>query len=418
MNITRQRRNTAFIVMEGIAAAIVLNLYNPYTQMFAKRLGATDIHIALINSLPQLVAILILIPCSIFIDNIKNKKLVTCLLIGINSVFYFIIAFLPFLPNSYRLIAYIIFIGLMNWPGSLYTTTWQAFFSYTFNTRDISGIYSSRSKYGAFFGLLTALITGYILSIVPKSDEGRILIYQIFYFLCFAFSIAQVIFLSRVKQEECEVIGCNDNTIKSFNKGDFKEIFSNKPFIIYCLCVFAFYFSWQMGWPLFFIYSVDYIKVNEFQLGLITVASGLSSFFSYPLWNKLMEKKEAKLVIIFGAFGLAVNPFFYTQTLHLYTVILINLVIGAAAAGYTLTVFCNLLEVLPESRRTVYISVFNTFINVSGFIAPLVGIWLNRKTGIFLAFMIIGILRLIAVGLFIMRWYYESEKYRGIKYKH
>ena len=51
--------------MEGIAAAIVLNLYNPYVQMFAKRLGANDIDIALMNSLPQLVAIIILIPCSI-----------------------------------------------------------------------------------------------------------------------------------------------------------------------------------------------------------------------------------------------------------------------------------------------------------------------------------------------------------------
>lgn len=129
MNILINRKNIRFIILEGIAAAIILNLYNPYTQMFAKRLGATDLPIAMINALPQLVAIIILIPCSLFIDNIKNKKMVTCFLIGINSVFYFIIAFIPFLPNNYRLLAYVIFISLMNWPGSLYTTTWQAFFS-------------------------------------------------------------------------------------------------------------------------------------------------------------------------------------------------------------------------------------------------------------------------------------------------
>lgn len=415
MNKLRQRRNATFIVMEGIAAAIVLNLFNPYVQMFAKRLGARDIHFALMNSLPQLVAILVLIPCSIFIDKIKDKKLVTCFLIVINSAFYLIIAFLPFLPNNYRLIVYIIFIALMNWPGSLYTTTWQTFFSYTFGSQDASGIYSSRSKYGAFFGLVTALLTGYVLSAFPKSEGGRIVVYQIFYFLCFAFSIIQVLLLSRIKQVEVEDTNNNDTSLKSFTKEDFKEIFSNKPFIIYCLCIFAFYFSWQMGWPIFFIYSVDIIKANEFQLGLISVASGLSSFVSYPLWNKLMKKKGTNIVIIFGAFGLAINPFFYMQTLHLYTVILINLVLGAFAAGYTLTVFCNLLNVLPERKRTVYISVFNTFITVSGFISPLVGVWLSRITGISLAFMVIGILRMTAVGFFIARWYFESKSIKNIK---
>jgi MFS family permease len=391
-------------------AGIILNLFNPFIQMFAKRMGAQDIHIALLNSLPPLVAIFVLIPCSILLDRINNKKFVTGLMILLNSLFYVAIAFVPFIPDNIKVIVYVLLIGLMNWPGSLSVTTWQSFFAGTFTGSEADLVFSARSKYNAFFGLLTVLLTGYVLTSIPKSEEQRIILYQIFYVACFLFSILQVLFLAQVnpgsKTQEMD----KSEDKPRFNLKEFKEIFSNREFVILCLCTFAFHVAWQIGWPLFFIYNVDYIKIGEFQMSIISVGSGLVSFLSYSLWNRIVKKKGNSFVIIICTFGLAVTPLCYSVLIPYYFVVLVQALGGAFSAGFSLTLFCNLLEILPENKRTIYISTFNTFINISGFLSPLAGVWMYERTGIFRAMFIIGLMRVLGGLIFLWRWIWMKNR--------
>lgn len=398
-------KNALFIIFEGIAFTMIFNLYNPFVQLFAKRMGADDIHIALINSLPPLVAIFVLIPCGIFIERINRKKQTTMFLIFLNSLFYAAIAFVPFIPNQLKVIIYVMLIGLMNMPGSLYQTTWQSFFADTFKGTQANRVFSLRSKYGAFFGLLTALLTGWLLTSIPKTDADRLVVYQFFYAACFLISLLQLIFLSKVRKYEAPETADTGKQLVSFKKQDFKEMFANKKFVIYCLCALFFQFTWQMGWPIFFIYNADYAKLNEFQFGLLSVTVGIMAFLSYSLWNRLLEKHGSRLMIIFGVLGLTISPFLFTTLISFQVMIVINIMVGAAVACFTLTLFCGLLETLPESKKTVYISVFNTMLNISGFISPLIGIWMYGRVGIYKAMLIIGLLRLMALSVYVIRWW-------------
>lgn len=412
MKLDRMHRNALFIILEGIAAATVLNLYNPFLQMLAKRLGGGDIHVALVNSLPPLVAIFVLIPCSIALERFRNKKTAAVGLLLINSVFFLAIAFVPFLPDEIKVIIYLIFVGLMNWPASLYTTAWQSFFSDNFRGSIAGRVYSVRSSLSTFFGLLTVLVTGYLLSSLPGSDLERIRVYQVFYAACFAVTLFQAFSFWKIrplqpKRKEAE------NGKRPFSKADFKAMLENRPYILYCLLAFAFHVTWQMGWPLFFIYNVDYARLNEFQLGLINVAAGIVSFASYPLWNRFIEKKGAAFALIFATLGLATNPVFYIGgILSLHALLAINAYVGLFSAGFTLTLFLGLLKTLPADRKIIYISVFNTFISVSGFASPLAGVWLYGKVGIHTAFVIIVALRAAASALYAVKWLKEKKKAR------
>lgn len=406
----RYDKNALFIIFEGIAFTAVLNLYNPFVQMFAKRMGANDLHIALINSLPPLVAIFVLIPCGFLIERINRKKQTTMLLIFLNSLFYAGIAFVPFIPDRLKVLIYVVLIGLMNMPGSLYQTTWQSFFADTFSGSQANRVYSLRSKYGALIGLLVALVTGWILTNIPKTEGERLVIYQVFYGICFAISLLQLYFLSKVGGDRApESVGAGRQPV-SLKLGDFKEVFANKGFMVYCLCGLFFQFTWQMGWPLFFLYNADYAKLNEFQLGLVNVVSGLASFLSFSVWNRLLEKYGSRKMIIFGVLGLALNPLFYTVQMSFFAIMVVNMLAGIGGAGFALVLFCGLLETLPESKKTVYISVFNTMINVSGFISPLIGIWLYGRMGIYSAMFVVGVLRLLALLAYVFRWWWGRKR--------
>lgn len=432
--------NALFIILEGIAFTTVYNLYYPFIQMFAKRMGAQDVHIALLNSIPPLVALFVLIPFSILIEKINKKKRTTSYLILFNSIFYALIAFVPFLPDRIKVIAYIIFIGLMNWPGSLYLTTWQSFFADTFTGTEANRVYSLRSKYGAFFGLLTVLLTGLVLTKLPKTDAGRLVIYQFFYGACFLISLLQIYFLNRVRELKIEDNNPennnnsgndnnheNDNSSKgdksaesnknkrqlSFGRADIKEIFQNKGFVTFCGCAFLFHVTWQMGWPLFFIYNVDIAHFNEFQLSIVNVAAGLVQFMTYSMWNRVIDKKGSRFVILLGAFTLAVNPLFYTKAFGFYYVVAVNILIGIGSTGFTLSLFSSLLETLPETKKTIYISVFNTLINISGFVSPLIGVWVYKYLDIFATMFLIGLLRIAATSTFAVRWWRWRKSVKG-----
>lgn len=411
MRLFRNKDTAMFLILEGIVYTMVINLYNPFVQMFEKRMGGNDFHTALLNAIPPLVAIFVLIPFGIIIERINRKKQTVIVLLAVLSIFYAAVAFVPFIPHQVKVLVYVALIGLMNFPGSLYLTTWQSYFADNFKGSYASRIYTLRSKYSSLFGLFTVLVTGLLLTVIPKSDEERLMLYQIFYAVCFAFTLLQLFFFSKVKgRSEPDSNIQADKPSNKITKEDLKGIFRNRKFVIFGICGFAFHLSWQMAWPLFFIYNTDYARLNEFQLGLTNVASGLTMFLSYSLWNKWMEKKGSSFVLIFGALGLSLNPLAYATMLNFPGIIILSLFSGLAGAGFNLSLFCNLLETLPKEKKTVYISVFNTITNITGFVAPFIGVWLYDRTNIFIAMGLNGVFRLIATGMYFIKWRREIKK--------
>jgi Na+/melibiose symporter-like transporter len=329
---------------------------------------------------------------------------------------------------------YVIFIGLLNFPNSLYLATWQSFFADNFTGTYAKRVYSVRSKFGSFAGLFTVLISGIMLTSIPKNEQERLFLYQMFYLACFALTLFQLYLFSKVDEKRTEHVESaflpdarqvqenlgqpaenslvNHKSKISFKikKSDFAGIIKNKELIIFCACGIAFHFSWQMGWPLYFIYNVDYALLNEFQLSLISLVGGLAQFVSYSRWTRLAEKKGSNLALFLGAAGVAINPLFYGVQLSFPVILLLNTMSGAFLAGFNLSLFYSLLETLPNENKTVYISVFNTLTNTTGFVAPLVGVWVYNKSSIFIAMVIVGALRVAASMSYLARWHRGVRK--------
>lgn len=394
-------RNAVLVILEGVAAAVVLNLYNPFVQIFAKRLGASDIHVALLNSLPQLVAIAVLLPCSFVIERVRDKKFAACIMILFLSVFYGLIAFVPLMPAGLRVNIFVLLIGLMNWPGSLYVSTWQSFFSYTFSGDSAARVYSLRGKYSAFSGVVAALLAGFLIS----NTCGRLnilAVYQIIYAACFIIALSQVVLLVNVRPCKPDLYG--DKALK-FRICDFKAIIYDKKFITYCFALFVFHVGWQAGWPIFFLYQTDIMKLNEFQLALISVFVGLMQFIAYSWWHRLSIRRSNEIVMFLGAAGLVINPYLYVVTSNFYVVLVVAGLIGIPLAGVNYSIFAGLMELLPDNLKTVYISFFNTVLYVSGFLTPLVIVFVYHRIGMVSTLHVIGFARILAAVVLFLRWF-------------
>ena len=404
-----KNRNATLFILEGLAMATAMNMLGPFVSKFTERMGGNNWHIALVNSLPPLVAIIILVPFGIIFNRIRNKKAVATFLLLFNSLFFLVMVLVPGLPANIRATVFVVVVGIMNWPQSLYLTTWQTFYSDTFRGKIASAIYGIRARYVSLAGVLVVLITGIVFSGASSSNASAEFIYQIIFVRCFVFTVLQAILLSKVETRRHGNVLQNKETFKVLA---LKTALSDKKFMIFCGSVFVFYFAWQMCWPIFFIYnsSKEFVGLDELWFGIMAFGSGIASFIMYPFWTKKLLKWGTGPVMIIGASSLAINPFLFTFSTNAYWILAVNCLVGAIIPAFTLALFCRTVELAPDKGKIVYFAVFNTITNISGFMAPLAGVWVKMNIGVIHTFWVSGAARFVGLIALVLSVYFSRTK--------
>lgn len=402
-HLNQTSRNALFFTFEGAVGAIILNLANPFFSMFARRMGADDYQIGLISSLPALVGILALIPGSLLVNKSENKKRIVAFLILLFGIMYPLAALTPFL-GKFKVPLFITVIALMNWPFSVFNISWQAFFSDVMHAR-FNASFTRRTQVATVVGTTTSLTAGLLLSYIPKNDSERIFMYQLFFFLSFLLALLQSWLLKKVSAPEGIKTRNSLPGALQILKKCFFNLAAHKEFRTFTIIAFIFHISWHMGWPLFFIYQVDVVGINEAWLSYVNVAVGFAGVLTYPMWGKAIEKKGSRLIIIAGTLGLSVNALTIILVHSRLLLLFQSTITGLTFSAFTLAIFENLIEVVPKENKTINIAMYTTLINASQLISPLVGVLLYKHTSIYFALAFVGCFRLCATALFVIRYF-------------
>lgn len=386
--------NIKMNVINGVFAITAANLVTPYFPKFAERLGAGDFLMGLLSSLPPAICIFTLIPGAILIENFKNKQNITTVIMFIHKLFYIVLAVIPFLSENYRALAFVLTVGIMNLPGSVGTMGYQSTIGDLFEPDELGRAMSSRNAYSTAFGMLITLISAQLITKIPKTGIQTIILYQVLFIVTFILAMGEVISFFKFKgirtvKKESEI-----KYIDSLRKA-IRNIPNEKNYKIFTISSLMFYFGWQMGWPLFNIYTISNLKADEFWFSIITVASSLSSIAAYKQWAKFARSKGNTYALFIATIGMSLTPLMYAVSKNLYTLVFFNIIVGISTAGTTQILFNLLLEVTPNDNRTIYIAIYNTIMNISAAFSPLIGVVISEKTNIFIAFIIVSILRFI-----------------------
>lgn len=402
--------NIRFNIYNGIALAISTNLVNPYFAKFAERLGANAYAIASLNSLPAFISLFALIPGALFIDAIGNKIKSTATLMLIHKLFFLMMAVLPLFDIPNKAWIFVILVAIMNLPGSIYTMGYQSSIGDLFSPRDRGIAMSLRNKYSDLFRLFVTFLSGFLLTF-PKSNQTVITLYQAFFVLSFVFGLWEVY---SYKQFDTSSIESYGSTITKKNRSIvIKDAFSSLKFAMthtlssipyrnFLISSVLFYFGWQMGWPLFNLYTIQYLGANEAWLSAISIASGIASITTATLWAKFADRFGYPLAAFIATFGMSITPFLYVLSKSLTMLVLFNLLIGFSITGTTLVLFNLLLETTPKENRTTVIAFYNTIIAISATVTPLIGVWIMNQTNIQIALCLTGGFRFIGCFSFLV----------------
>lgn len=383
--------------LSGMAQSFAANMFQPFIGIFAIKLGASNGQVALLSSLPALVSVIAGLPGALLIRKSDSKKHITSLLTILNRVFYFFVALVPMLPEAYRPLGLVLLIGLMNLPGAASLVAWQTLMGNLIPKERRGDAFSSRNRLMTLVGFGPTLAVGYILDRL-RFPMG----YQLIFSIAFVVALAEVIFLMKLDEGEAlqREPSSEDDAVKYTNSPSIRSVirsaWQDREYRIFNIHSLLWYFSWQMGWPLFTIYQVRYLGANNTWTGFFAVSSSLMSFVSYKWWGRYGDKVGNVRGLVWATFGMSITPALYAVSNNLIYIVLLNLSIGYFVSGTTLFLFNGLLEVTPEETRAEYLSINSTIINISAFIAPFVGKYLVDITGIKGALLITAVVRLAA----------------------
>jgi len=405
--------------MDGLLAALAVNIASNNNNLFALRLGAGDYQLSLVQFLPQIFTMLILVPGGLFAGSLHNKRriIIGALITGAGG--YLLCALSPFfrfanveseLNPAYSIYFFLIFLAFAAGAMATYNISWQSFFPEVVDLKEQNRVLTMRSHMDVFISIPLPLLVGAVL-LHTTAGRGKIIVHQSFYFIAAMFLILAAINYRSIKAVRP---AAPKSVSFSETKKAVKSLLHNRQYLLFIAVAVFFYMTWHFDWTLYFIGQANYLKMNEFQLGLTTLGATTVQFLTMRFWSRINEKHGVVLPVVFGILGLSLNPIAMIISLSLpisiapYIFLTLHAIVSLPLATITLNMLQCLLQVANEEYRSFAISVYTCIVCLSNAIMPVAGVALYRalggdRNGLRLAFAIIFALRIVAACLWLLR---------------
>jgi len=399
------KHNYKYNIVGGLLGAFVASSAG-FLVTYLKEVGGNDIHFALLNALPSMIAVFVLIPGAIIIDNTKNKLRTTLIICFLSRAFFLLYAFVPFLPKALQPITLVALMGLRNAPEAVWGVGYQSLVADVFPMNKLNAIIGDRNKFNSVLTIGATFIVGIFLSLNEKYPIDILFLYEVlfvFTFLIGAYEVLQYkkfVFDAKPPQKSGNISKKLFYIIKTLPE--------HPKYIKYCITVIIFYLGWQMSWPLYNLYQLDVLHANAAWVGYLNITSTIVQFLTIGLWIKLTDKLGNITVLGICMSLMALSPFAYAISDTLPMLLVMQLVVGSGMSGATTLLFNELIYVSPEKDRTLYISLFTCFTQITSSFMPFIGTFLKGALSIHAALYISGIIRIIGAVIFL--WAFKSER--------
>lgn len=394
---------------EGVLFSLIITICNNNNNLFAARLGADSYQLGLMSSLPPIVGLIFMIPFAIITDRLRNKRnmvIIAALGLGVTYALVGCVAFL----NTSRILPLIIMLIIVNFPMTLYNSTWQSFFSDVVPPEDRNEVYAHRTRMNTAVGIVFPLLFGAILT--AATGTGKIAVHQVYYFFALPFSLGQMLLLRKVHSD---VDHASPKLKMSVLRQTAKSLFKNRHFRGFLAVALMVYMGWQMDWSLYFQAQLNYLHMNESQMSLIVVLCAITQFIMLGYWSRLASTKGVRFVFIIGAGGFAfcclsvVISLLLPPPFNIWFYYVFLSTGSAAFSAFQLSTLLCLLEVIPPQYKTLSIALYSTFILLSNIIMPFFGVFIYNAFGgdrqaMIITMLIVSMIRIVATAAAFIRW--------------
>jgi hypothetical protein len=391
-----KRQNYRTVQLDGIGIGFA-NAATPFLPVFLTRLGATNVQVGLLTSMPALTGLLL----SIFIGNFLQSKpnivpwFSSSRLLVLSA--YAFTGIVPFIvPQEYIVPAVLLIWAAATVPQTVLAVS----FSVVMNAvAGPEGRFELMSKRWSIVGFTTAVT---VAAVGQFLDRVAFPVNYQFVFVGLSLGGLFSFFLTnRIKLEKTEPIPMEQGVSAVERLQHFIELVKKEPaFLTFVLKRFVFLSGSALALPLFPLYYVREVGASDAWIGIInTVHTGVL-LIGYFFWTRSSRRRGSRFVLLWATFGLSIYPALAALTLRVELLALYAGLAGIFQAGVDLVFFDELMKTVPVKYSATFVSVAQSLQYLSAVGAPMVGTYLSLHLGIGGALIVSAALRFAGFALF------------------
>lgn len=378
---TRERdpRSALFLLfaLEGILLQFTGSINNFANPLYATNLGATDAQIALIQTIPNVLAMLLMLPLGVLSERARTSRTFPLIMLLSMAVGYVIMSLAPAAGTACMPVFFLALAFTMG-GTALYNTQWQSFFGDVVAMDDRNQVLTVRNRWMFIVGIIAPLVCGVAMNAFTDT-RSKLTVLQVFFVLCAAVTALQFADVSHIPTPQRPKDRAGSFTLADVGQ-TVRALAHSRPFLLFFIPMVLFYMSWQIDWTMWYIGQVQYLNFTEMDLSIFNGVFNVGQLIAVGVLSRVVRRRGPDYGMIFAALGLVFCPLIMTLCTYLpqparmpvFTVLCTTL--NATQCAVNLCVIQILLRVAPEKNRTLAVSLFTLTTTLTNSFMPMVGV--------------------------------------------
>ena len=393
-----QKRNFRYVQIDAVGVSIS-NIAAPFLPVFLTRLGASNLQVGLLTSMPGMTGLVLAILTGRFLQTRKNivpwysvARLLVIACYTLTGIFTFA------LPPQYTIIATLVIWALATLPQ----TTLAVAFSVVMNAvAGPEGRYALLSRRWFIFGLTSLIGTMFVSSVIDKIVFPRN--YEIMFIGLSLGGLLSFIFSRRIQIPDQTPPALVSSSSASASARSYIALLRGSPaFVSFASKRFVYFSALALSQPILPLFFVREVKATDAQIGWVNISMTAVMLVGYILWPYLSKKRGGRFVLLTTTLGMVTYPLLTALVPDVTWIYVFAALAGLFQGGLDLVFFDELMKTVPPEYSATFVSLAQSMQYMSAILAPLAGTWLADSIGLGGALLVSAGLRFVGFLLFLL----------------
>lgn len=394
------KKSLKYSIYDGAANGLSDGSGVSYISPFAIALKSSDNQIALLSSVPSLIAPLFQLLDTKAIQKLKSRKKIVLFSALMQGVMWIPIILIPFLFLKNGPVILIITFSIFAVFGSFLGPVWASWMGDLVSEKKRGRFFGNRSKIAGLVSLIASLIAGFFLDIFPKNEV--FVGFAILFIIALFARLTSIFFLSKKYEPKFEIEEKYQFSIFQFVKKMPHNNFGK--FTIYTTIMM---FAVFVASPFFSVYMLKELNLNYTTYTIVQVASSIASLVALPLWGKFADKYGNIPVTKICGLLVPVVPILWLFSSNTIYLLVIQVYSGIVWAGFNLSTSNFVYDSTTPQRRTSCLAYLNVLNGIGIFVGSTVGGLLAthldiKSVSVYLVIFLISAILRIASSVFML----------------
>ncbi len=400
---------------DGVSHAIMMGCGETYFGPFGIFLRATTVQVGLLATLPQLMGALMQWVGALRMDRFHSRRRVIVTGAAIQALTFIPMALIPFVSGTNTLSIY----GLLAWmimyhgANGAVVPVWNSLIGDLVPAGIRGHFFGHRNRLTGMSTFVSILLAGGVLHLFQGLGSLEIG-YLIIFLGALAARLNSVRWLSRYEDPEFRLAPDQVFTFRQFLRRSPHSNFAKFVFFFG-----AMHLGVAFSAPYFALYMLRDLQFSYVEFTLVTCVATVTQFLTFRYWGDLSDRFGNKKILNLCGWGVGIVPVLWLPSHDMVYLVLIQIYSGIVWSGFSLASANFIFDAVTPPKRARCVAyqglIHGAFVFVGsiagGYAAghlpqtyPL-GLWTwTPSTMLHVIFLISGMMRLVAAGLFLRKF--------------